>query len=73
MNERQCQHIERVPIYIKRIGDFVIDKSEYENERGAFFRYEEIPCRLVADGGHQFCPKHELLNLVNAKIEGREL
>lgn len=57
---RQCKHVEKVPIYIKRIGKFVIDPSEYENENGAFFRYEEIPCMYVADEGHEFCPRHEL-------------
>jgi len=61
---RQCQWVDREPMFIKRIGNFVIDRSEYEDERGAFFRYKETECRFIADEGKKFCPKHELVHLL---------
>ena len=69
MNEqKQCEFVERTPIFIKQIGNFKIDESEWEGDKGAFFRYDERPCQFVADLGHKFCPRHELEQL--AKIEG---
>ncbi len=57
---KQCEHIEKTPVFVKRLGNFVIDPSEYENENGAFLCYHEVPCRYVADHGHRFCPRHEM-------------
>jgi hypothetical protein len=68
MSAKPCEHVDREPIYIKRLGNFVIDPSEYENEKGAFFRYEETPCKFIADEGHKYCPRHEVLHL--AETEG---
>lgn len=56
---KQCEWITKTPIYIKQVGGMNIDRSEWENEQGAFLRYEEIPCRYVADPGHKYCPRHE--------------
>jgi hypothetical protein len=56
----QCQHVEQTPVYIKRIGGVEIDRSEWENEHGAFLRYEETPCHYVADPGELFCPLHKM-------------
>ena len=44
MNERQCQHITKEPIYIKALAGMKIDPSEWENENGAFLAYSERPC-----------------------------
>jgi len=60
---RQCDHVTKKPIYIKSIDGMAIDRSEWEDERGAFFRYEETPCQFVADPGHKYCPRHELEHL----------
>lgn len=57
---KQCEWVDREPIYIKSIGGMAIDRSEWEGDKGAFFRYKETPCRLVADAGHKFCPRHEM-------------
>ena len=59
-DERKCQHVTKTPIYIKSIGGMAIDRSEWEDERGAFFRYDEKPCLYIADPGEQFCPRHRL-------------
>ena len=64
---KSCEWIDREPVYIKRIGNFMIDRSEWENEDGAVFHYKETPCRLVADAGHKFCPKHELIALAESE------
>jgi hypothetical protein len=61
----QCEFIERTPIYIKemRMPDgrvIQIDRSEWANENGAFFRYNEVQCQYVADTGKRYCPRHEL-------------
>lgn len=65
---KSCEWVDREPIYIKSIGGIAIDRSEWENENGAFFRYKETPCRLAADPGHKFCPKHELMADLEAKV-----
>lgn len=57
---KQCEWITREPVYIKRIGNFAIDPSEFENEHGAFLCNRESPCHYVADPGHKFCPRHEM-------------
>ncbi len=57
---RRCQHVTKTPIYVKSIGDMAIDRSEWENEQGAFFRYEEVRCSYIADPGEEFCPKHKM-------------
>jgi hypothetical protein len=66
---KSCEWIDREPIYIKRLGNFVIDRSEWEGDKGAFFRYKETPCRFAADPGHKFCPKHEMQHLAEVKPE----
>jgi hypothetical protein len=66
---KQCEWIDREPVHIKRIGNFVIDRSEWEDERGAFSHYKETRCKFVADDGHKFCPKHELQSLAESKPE----
>lgn len=68
---KSCEWIDREPIYIKSIAGMAIDRSEWEGDKGAFFRYRETPCRLAADSGHKFCPKHELQHLVERKPEAR--
>jgi hypothetical protein len=57
---KQCEWITHEPVYIKRIGNMVIDRSEWENEHGAFLCNRDIPCRYVADPGHKYCPRHEM-------------
>ena len=56
---RRCQHVTKTPIYIKSIAGMPIDRSEWENEHGAFFRYDEKTCPYIADEGEKFCPKHK--------------
>ena len=68
---KSCEWIDREPQYIKSIGGMRIDKSEWEGDKGAFFRYKEIPCRLAVDAGHRFCPKHELLYSAQIEPQGR--
>lgn len=63
----QCQHITKTPVHIKRLGNFVIDRSEWEDERGAFLWYNEAPCLYVADEGHEFCPRHEMEHAMERK------
>ena len=70
-SDRQCQWIDREPVYLKSIAGMAIDRSEWENEQGAFFRYKETPCRLIADSGHKFCPKHELVDVATIKAAER--
>jgi hypothetical protein len=60
VNDRQCQHITKTAIYIKSIGGVAIDRSEWEDENGAFLRYDERPCLFIADVGEKFCPRHQL-------------
>lgn len=57
---KQCEWIKRIPVFMKSLGNFQIDRSEWENENGAFLCYQEIPCRYVADPGHKYCPRHEM-------------
>lgn len=57
---KSCEWVDREPIYIKFIRGIKIDQSEWEGDKGAFFRYRETPCRLAADAGHKFCPRHEM-------------
>lgn len=57
---RECQYITKTPVYITHIGGMAIDRSEWENENGAFFRYDEKTCPYIADEGEKFCPRHKL-------------
>jgi hypothetical protein len=57
---KQCEYISRTPVFVKSIGGMAIDRSEWENENGAFLCYWENPCRYVADAGHRHCPRHEM-------------
>jgi hypothetical protein len=50
-DERRCQWIDKKPVYLKKIGNMNIDRSEWEGDKGAFFRYEETPCGFIADPG----------------------
>lgn len=58
--ERRCQHITKTPVYIKSVGGMEIDRSEWENENGAFFRYDEKPCSYITEPGEKFCPRHKM-------------
>jgi hypothetical protein len=69
MNERKCQHITKTPIYAKSIGGMAIDRSEWENEEGAFLRYEEKPCHYITDEGEKFCPRHIWERQIAASVE----
>ena len=60
MVERRCQHVTKIPIYIKSIGGISIDRSEWENKNGAFFRYDLKQCPYITDVGKKYCPRHEL-------------
>jgi hypothetical protein len=71
MEERQCQHITRMPVYAKQIGGMQIDRCEWENENGAFIRYEEIPCRYIADVGETLCPRHKLEREIYERADHR--
>jgi len=57
---KQCEWITRMPIFVKSMGNFQIDRSEWENENGAFLCNREIPCGYVADPGKKYCPRHEM-------------
>ena len=57
---RRCQHVTKTAIYIKAIGGMAIDRSEWENENGAFFRYDLKTCPYIADEGEKYCPRHKL-------------
>jgi len=59
---KQCEWVTREPIFVKRIGNMLIDRSEWENENGAFLCNREIPCRYAADPCRRFCPRHEMEN-----------
>lgn len=60
MIARRCQHVSKTPVYITHIGGVLIDRSEWENENGAFLRYDLKTCPYIADEGKMFCPRHEL-------------
>jgi hypothetical protein len=62
-----CQYVERTPVYSKRIGNFTICPSEYVNEKGAHIMDKEEPCRLVADPGETYCPRHKLIVAMRKK------
>lgn len=57
---KPCEHVKRVPVYIKRIGNFRIDRSEWENEHGALLCHRDEHCAFAADPGHRYCPRHEM-------------
>jgi hypothetical protein len=57
---KQCEWITRTPVFVKQIGNFQIDRSEWENESGAFFWDRVTPCLYAADPGHRYCPRHEM-------------
>jgi len=57
-----CQWVDREPIYSKKLGGITICPSEYVNERGAHIMDSVTPCRLVADPGEKFCPRHKLMD-----------
>jgi hypothetical protein len=57
---KSCEFVSREPVFVKKIGNFRIDPSEWENEHGAFLYYRETRCRFVAGAGHRYCPRHEM-------------
>jgi hypothetical protein len=57
---KQCEWVTLVGVHIKSIGRMRIDRSEWENENGAWLCDRKIPCRYVADRGKKFCPRHEM-------------
>ena len=56
MSLLRCQYIAVEPDFWKGC-----DESEYYDQRGAFLWNRESQCGLVADPGHKYCPRHELL------------
>jgi hypothetical protein len=65
---KSCEYVEKIPIYITHLGGIAIDPSEYApGQPGAFFDEREVPCRLVADPDHKYCPRHELITLYEAE------
>jgi hypothetical protein len=73
MELKGCQYIERVPVYAKSIAGIAIDPSEFEHPDGALIREKELPCRLVVDEGHTYCPRHELIMQHQAQTSSKEL
>lgn len=57
---KQCEWIKRMPIYLKELAGFKIDKSEFVGPEGVIREVKEIPCRYIADPGKKYCPRHEM-------------
>jgi hypothetical protein len=67
MAEKSCEWVDREPVYAKKLGSIAICPSEYENERGARIMDRETRCKLIADPGERFCPRHKLIHAMSKK------
>lgn len=60
MSDRQCEYVEKIPVYAKTINGMLIDRSEWETDEGAFVCYRNIRCKYITDVGETLCPRHKL-------------